>query len=415
MPGDGSPVDPERSVVGMRTLVIDEGFPYPLDTGKRIRTYHLLSRLATRGELHYLAYGASGSESFAALEKAGMNPIPVPVALPPQSGPLFYLRLLANLISRYPYIVSRHYSAVFQRKLEETIRRLNPDIIICEWTPYAVFVRDLTTVPAVVVAHNIEHRIWQRYHEYEESWLKRWYIGRQVPKVAAYERRAFTWVRGAVAVSHAEAGEIKTLNPGLAVEVVDNGVDLDYFGPAPDEPEQDSLVFVGAMNWRPNQDAVTYFVNEVLPLVRRHRPDASIVIVGQGPPPHVRRFDARPGVHVAGRVDDVRPYVDAASVYVVPLRIGGGTRLKILEALAMKKAVVSTSIGAEGLEVTDGTHLVIADTAEAFAEKIELLFNDPGLRKRLGEAGRRLVEERYGWDRLTDKLERFLKELVRTK
>jgi sugar transferase (PEP-CTERM/EpsH1 system associated) len=396
----------------MRILVIDEEFPYPLDTGKHIRTYNLLSRLASRNELHYLAYGASGTESHTALEKAGMNPIAVPSALPPQSGPLFYLRLLANLFSRYPYIVSRHYSAVFQRELDETIPQLNPDTIVCEWTPYAAFVRTVTTVPSVIVAHNIEHRIWQRYYEHEESSLKRWYIGRQVPKVAAFERRAFNWVRGAVAVSQSEAVDIKGLNPDLAVEVVDNGVDLHYFTPSPDEAERNSMVFVGAMHWRPNQDAVTYFVNDILPRVRRARPDASITIVGQGPPPHIRKLDTLAGVHVAGRVDDVRPYVDAASVYVVPLRIGGGTRLKILEALAMKKAVVSTSVGAEGLEVIDGTHVLIADSAGTFAAKIELLMSDPALRKRLGEAGRRLVEERYGWDRLADKLERFLKELV---
>ncbi|MCK4303002.1 MAG: glycosyltransferase [Candidatus Eisenbacteria sp.] len=344
-----------------------------------------------------------------------MNPIPVAAAVWPQLGALFYLRLLTNLLSSYPYIVSRHYSKAFQTELEKTVAALRPDLIMCEWTPYAIFVKELTHVPRIVVAHNMEQRIWQRYYEHEESALKRWYIGRQMTKVASFERRAFNWVEGAVAVSDAESGEIKTLNPSLPVAVVDNGVDLSYFAPIPDEPKQESLVFVGVMHWRPNQDAVGYFIEEILPLVRQRRPQVSIVVVGQNPPPHIKKLDSLPEVCIVGRVDDVRPYVEAATVYVVPLRIGGGTRLKILEALAMKKAVVSTSVGAEGLDVTDGKNIMLADTAADFAARIELLFSNAELRRQLGNAGRRLVKERYGWDRLADKLEAFLSSLVSVK
>ncbi len=196
------------------------------------------------------------------------------------------------------------------------------------------------------------------------------------------------------------------------METVANGVDLKFFTPSPDEPDRESLVFVGAMHWRPNQDAVTWFVEEVLPLLRDRRPDVSLVVVGQAPPPHIQKLDSLPGVHIAGRVEDVRPYVDSAAVYVVPLRIGGGTRLKILEALAMKKAIVSTSVGAEGLNVTDGADIMLADTADEFAEKVDMLLRDVALRRELGERGRKLVEEQYGWDKLADRLEKFLREFV---
>jgi glycosyltransferase involved in cell wall biosynthesis len=182
--------------------------------------------------------------------------------------------------------------------------------------------------------------------------------------------------------------------------------------PSPDEHQGDSLVFVGAMHWRPNQDAIQYFVDEILPLVRDRRPDVSIAVVGQEPPAHIQKLDSLPGVHIVGRVDDVRPYVDAATVYVVPLRIGGGTRLKILEALAMGKAVVSTSVGAEGLDVVDGEHILIADSADEFADRIERLLADPSLRGKLGRAGRALVTERYRWDSLARKLESFLGDVV---
>jgi glycosyltransferase involved in cell wall biosynthesis len=166
------------------------------------------------------------------------------------------------------------------------------------------------------------------------------------------------------------------------------------------------------MHWRPNQDAVQYFVDEILPLVRKGRPDVSIAVVGQAPPAHIQKLDSLPGVHIVGRVDDVRPYVDAATVYVVPLRIGGGTRLKILEALAMSKAVVSTSVGAEGLDVIDGEHIMIADSAADFADRIERLLADSALRGKLGRAGRTLVAERYRWESLATKLESFLTEVV---
>jgi polysaccharide biosynthesis protein PslH len=399
----------------VKILVIDEEFPYPLDSGKRIRTYNLLSRLATGCELHYLAFGTSNSESYAALSQARMNPIPVPTTLPLQSGPMFYLRLAANLFSQYPYIVERHYSPLFKTCLNDAMAKLKPDLILCEWTPYAVYVCENMGVPRVVVAHNLEQRIWQRYYEHEESMLRKWYIGRQMVKVASFEHRVFSSVEGAVAVSENEASGIRSINTGLPVQVVENGVDLDYFVPSPDEQQVESLVFVGAMHWRPNQDAVQYFVDEILPLVRNHRPEVSIAIVGQSPPPHLQKLDTLPGVHIVGRVEDVRPYVDAASVYVVPLRIGGGTRLKILEALAMSKAVISTSVGAEGLDVIDGVHIMIADTAPAFAERIERLLDDAALRKKLGEEGRKLVGERYRWDTLAGKLEKYLADVISRK
>ncbi len=197
----------------MRILVIDEEFPYPLDSGKRIRSFNLLSRLAARHELYYLSYGQIGSEGFNALNKARMNPIAVPADLPPQSGLSFYLRLAANLFSPYPYIVARHYSAVFQNAFNEAVGNLHPDLILCEWTPYAAFVKNTQEIPRVVVAHNIEHHIWRRYYEHETSPYKKWYIGRQAPKVATFERKTFRLVEGAIAVSDSEAAEIRAINP----------------------------------------------------------------------------------------------------------------------------------------------------------------------------------------------------------
>jgi len=401
-----------------RIVVIDEEFPFPLDSGKRIRSYNLLSRLASRCKVHYLAFGSTTSEAFAHFERNGMNPIAVDAPRPSLSGPMFYVRLLRNLLSSDPYIVARHRSERFKVALEKEIACLEPDGILCEWTPYASYFEAAATACKITVAHNIEHTIWQRYWEHAGQGPKKWYIAEQARRVARFEAWAFGASDAAIAVSESEAGEIARLNPAIPVKVVENGVDLDFFQPGMD-PEIDetspSLVFVGAMNWRPNQDAMQYFVTSIWPKLQAKHPDVTLSIVGQDPPAFIERLAAGKGIRVLGRVDDVRPYVREATVYVVPLRIGGGTRLKILEALAMEKAIVSTSVGAEGLEVRHGHDILLADNPDAFAQSVDALILDSGQRRRLGKAGRRLVEQRYGWDALADKQWGFIESVLARK
>jgi polysaccharide biosynthesis protein PslH len=398
----------------MKILIIDEELPYPSNTGKRIRSFNLAQRIAKRHEVHYLAYGSSDSDSFKAFQKCGLNPVVVPAQIPKKTGLLFYLRLLANLFSRYPYIVTSHYSSRYARVFAESITEISPDLIICEWSPYAIYVKDIKSAKKIIVAHNIEHRIWQRYYENEKNPFKKWYIKKQWKKVAAFERSAVGWVDGATAVSGIERLELMAMNASLVVEEIENGVDLDYFKGEGNEDEA-SVVFVGSMNWRPNQDAINYFVQDIFPLIRKDHPNATAFFVGQDPPSNITRLNRTPGINIVGKVDDVRPYIRKAAVYVVPLRIGGGTRLKIIEALSMAKAVVSTSVGAEGLAVTDGQEIILADSPEKFAQSVGMLFQDNLRRRELGKAGRKLVEEKYGWDGIAEKLNRFIVRLVEKK
>jgi len=396
----------------MKILILDEEFPFPLNTGKRIRSFNLTRIIAQKHEVHYLAYGEAASGSFGEMEKNDMHPIAVPNQIPRKSGLTFYFRLLTNLASQYPYIVTSHYSKIFQAKVEETANRLKPDLVICEWSPYAIFVKAIPGIKKIVVAHNIEGKIWERYYENEKNPIKKWYIKRQMLKVAGFEKAAFGWADGATAVSAIEAEEIRAYKQTLKVETVENGVDLEYFRPDTNKKVKKELSFVGSMNWRPNQDAIQYFAEEIFPLVREKEKDIVATFVGQDPPPHIRKLDSIPGIKIIGQVDDVRPYVHRAAVYIVPLRIGGGTRLKIIEALAMGKAVVSTRVGAEGLNVIDGQEIILADKPEEFAEKISILQQDEQLRNRLGVAGRKLVEAQYGWEKQAEKLERFLNKVV---
>lgn len=193
---------------------------------------------------------------------------------------------------------------------------------------------------------------------------------------------------------------------------IPTGVDTEYFSPAATPVAADQLVFTGAMDWYPNEDAILHFVDAILPLIRREAPDVRLSVVGRNPSPSLRAVATRAGVHVTGTVDDVRPFVRAASVYVVPLRVGGGTRLKIFEALAMGKAVVSTSVGAEGLPLVAGEHFLSADDPAAFAQSVLKLMRDPQAREGLGLAGRRLVAARYSWGEVGRRFESELSEAI---
>jgi glycosyltransferase involved in cell wall biosynthesis len=188
------------------------------------------------------------------------------------------------------------------------------------------------------------------------------------------------------------------------VKVVENGVDVDYFRPSPGAERPGSLVFVGGMNWYPNRDAVIHFLTDIWPIVLRSNPRRSVTIIGQHPPAEVTRLDDG-RVHVTGFVDDIRPHLDAAEIYICPMRDGGGTRLKILDALAMEKALVASGLAVEGIDLIEDEHYVRADTPTDFARAIDRLGSDPSLRRRLGRNGRLLVERKYAWSVIGQSLE----------
>jgi glycosyltransferase involved in cell wall biosynthesis len=213
-----------------------------------------------------------------------------------------------------------------------------------------------------------------------------------------------------LAVSDADRDTLQRLYGPLRspVAVVPTGVDTTYFAPPPADPRHTHLVFTGSMDWLPNEDGMLFFVREVLPLIRQLEPAVTLSIVGRAPTPAIERLASESGIEVTGRVDDVRPHIARGAVYVVPLRIGGGTRLKIFEAMAMAKAVVSTTIGAEGLPVRDGEHLRIADTPRAFADAVLHLLQHDAERERLGRQARQLVVDRYDWAAAATELEKAL-------
>jgi polysaccharide biosynthesis protein PslH len=263
----------------------------------------------------------------------------------------------------------------------------------------------------VLDEHNVEYELLRRVATTDRSMTRRMYHGLEQRKVHAEELRAWRRCDGCAVTSAEYERTVHTESPSTATRVVPNAVDLEGFAPSSTPVQAESIVFVGTMNFRPNADAVLHFVQDILPLVRRSRPSATLTVVGQNAPAEVRRL-AGPAVRITGVVDDVRPYLATASVVIAPLRVGGGTRLKVLEGLAMGKAVVSTTIGCEGLAVVDGEHLLVADDPDRFADCVVELMGDVIRRDRLGRAGRELVERSYSWPAAAAALHDFHSELL---
>jgi glycosyltransferase involved in cell wall biosynthesis len=269
-----------------------------------------------------------------------------------------------------------------------------------------------TTTPIVLFEHNVEYMIWKRLHEVEKRPGRRALLGLEWRKMRHYEARACARASLTVAVSEADRGLLAANAPGADIRAVGTGVDTSYFHPNGAVEAPASLVFTGSMDWYPNEDAIMYFIAEILPGLRREVPGLSLAVVGRDPADRLRAACGAAGVQVTGTVADVRPHVAEAAVYVVPLRIGGGTRLKIFEALAMGKAVVSTRVGAEGLPIVPGEHFLQADSPADFTQAVVTLLKDPDRRHALGRAGRRLVEERYSWTQVTRQFEGHCEEVV---
>ena len=265
--------------------------------------------------------------------------------------------------------------------------------------------------PAVIFTHNVESEIWRRHAETKTGTIEKALYGAQYRRMLRYERKTLARFEGVLAVSDADRQTFAALYPEAIrqpAHVVPTGVDTDYFAPAPGAPAPPTLVFTGSMDWLPNEDAMQYFCRDILPLIRAEEPDVRLSIVGRAPTPAVKRLAEAEGILVTGRVDDVRPYMRDAMVYVVPLRIGGGTRLKIFEAMSMGKAVVSTTVGAEGLPVMDGRHVMLADEPTSFARAVVRLLRDTDARARLESAARALVLEQYDWSAVAGSLESAL-------
>ncbi len=394
----------------LRVAVLNEEIPYPPTSGGRIRNYNLLSRLAARHDLTYLCHRHADLEEGRAAEQwlsaLGVRSVIVDRPLPGKSGLGFYARLAANLLDRRPYSVASHSSRQLRAAVARFARSQPVDLWQCDWGPYYDVLRAVPDTHGVVMAANVESLIWQRYYEHESHPLKRWYIRGQWRKFVRFERDTFRHSLCTVTVSEEDAQLARQAFAAPRLAVVDNGVDTAFFQPQGLARERDVLLFLGSLDWRPNQDALRVMLDQVFPQVRAQRPGARLWVVGRTPPAWLSEAAGRtPGLELYANVPDVRPYLARASVMAVPLRIGGGSRIKILEALAMATPVVSTAVGAEGLELEHERHLIRVEGIEPLADALVAALDQPQREQARAEQGRAAVLARYDWGPLAQRLE----------
>ncbi len=408
----------------LHVAVLDEELPFPLTSGKRIRTFHLLRRLAGRHKITLLTHrnpdAREADEALAAVRRAGIETVVVDRVVPPKSGPGFYARLAANLVSPLPYSVASHASAALADAARRYAADNRVDLWHVEWTPYAQVLKDalgpdLGRKPWVVMAHNVESLIWERYAESEANPVKRWFVRQQGAKFERFEGWAYAAATAGVAVSRDDARLMRERFGATRVEVVDNGVDTASFQPQRDvERDPKRILFLGSLDWRPNQDGVRLLLDDIFPTVRKSVPDARLSLVGRNPPAWLRERAAEaPGVDLFADVPDVRPFLATCGLLAVPLRVGGGSRLKILEALAMATPVVSTRVGAEGLRLVPGRDLTVVQHVGEMAEAIAWAINRPEEAQEAADAGRAKVLRSYDWGPLADRLGDVWRSVVR--
>ena len=403
----------------MKILWLNAGLLLPLDKGGKLRTWHLMRQLARQHEITYLSFEDT---SQTAADRDGMAEVCSVLETVPRTdtrkGTLrFYTEAAGYIVDPLPYAVAKYRSAAYAARVKRLLDEGSFDAVVCDFLVPAANLPSSLPIASVLFTHNVEAEIWRRHSEAASNPFSRALLTQQWKRMLRFERNVLSRFDRVLAVSDADAETFGRLYPDAVrspIHTIPTGVDTSYFTPMPGTEKRAHLVFTGSMDWLPNQDGMTYFVRDILPGIRQVEPAVTLSIIGRAPTPAVRRLAEQSGIEVTGRVDDVRSHVAAGEVYIVPLRIGGGTRLKIFEAMSMGKAVVSTTVGAEGLPVSHGRDIIIADEPARFAEAVIHMIRDAAARRRIEEAARRLVVERYDWRAVASDFEEALASAGRT-
>lgn len=385
----------------MKILWVCPLFLHPTTKGGQIRTLETLRQLHRRHEVHFV--GLDLGRTTEGVDRAREYCSHVyPVKYRP---PSFLGQFVLGAVSSVPLAVIRFRSEAARELIQGLQKRIRFDHVVCDFLAAAPNIPDLSE--SVLFQHNVETMIWERREKTATNPFYRALFRNQRKRMFNYERDVCRQARHVIAVSEEDANRMRSMFGVDHVSDVPTGVDIEYFAPpAGVTPVKHDLVFVGSMDWAPNIDGMLYFIKEVLPLIRRELPQCKLAIVGRTPHRSVVEAAAPdPLIEVTGTVPDIRPYFWESAVSIVPLRIGGGTRLKIFEAMAAKEPVVSTTIGAEGLPVQPGRHFHLADNPAEFAARCVELLRHPEARRRMADEAWRLVKESFSWEHATSRFE----------
>jgi glycosyltransferase involved in cell wall biosynthesis len=393
----------------MRVLFISRWYPYPPDNGSRIRVFNLIKALSRRHEITLLSFSQApiSRERLAEMKTycSAVHTVPYRGFSPTR------LKALLGFLSPRPRSVVDTYSQEMEGLVQSVGGRGAFDVIVASEKDSAPYALLLDQIPHVF--EDVELAVIYEQFAGQDSLVLKARFGLTWWKSSRFIARLLHEFEGCTVVSERERELTMEIAPGYsALAVVPNGVDLETNSGDFGSPKPHTLIYTGALTYSANFDAMEFFLRDVFPLVKSQRPKAMLRITGGYDGVPVERLPLGDGVELTGYLDDIRPAVARSWAYVVPLRVGGGTRLKILEAMALGTPVVSTSKGAEGLEVTPKEDILIADEPAEFAEAVLRLLEDEALRMKLVANGRKLVEERYGWARIGERLERFLRRVV---
>lgn len=399
----------------MRLLILTPQLPYPPRQGTALRNWGLLSGLARRHEVWLLSFAEPGETPHPTLAAACARIATFPSPVRTTSG-----RLQRLVKSTLPDMAWRLWSPAFLAQARAWLSETAFDALQVEGIELARY--GLALGPDIRARggrvtfddHNCEYLLQQRSAETDLRNPRRWHAAAysllQTQRLRAFERRAVRDADATLVVSRQDGESLQRLDAALRPYEIPNGIDTAHYDGFATAEEGDALVFTGKMDFRPNIDAMLWFGAEVWPRIKAARPNTRWWIVGQKPSPRLDDLRADPMVTITGAVDDIRSEIGRAAVYIAPLRVGGGTRFKLLEAMAMRRAIVTTALGCEGFDVESGREMLVADAPEAFANGVLELLSDPDRRKALGERGHAFVRASYDWSAIVPRLEELLRK-----
>ena len=400
----------------MRILVLAPRAPFPADYGAAQRNLMILQWLSRQNQVTLLAYGNPSDETVkTALESTGAA-VHI-VALERRS---LAKRLQTLLLSIEPDLARRLWSVEFNRRLSRLLNENSFDLVQIEglemYDAWALARRALTLLPRVILdEHNAETSLQEsawRNSVRQRSFASAAYSLVQAGRLHQFERQACHSVDGVIDVSSEDDASLQAVAPGLRSVVIPNGVDTEYYRRKDNVGEDASILFIGKLDYRPNIDAVEWLVKDIWPGIRQTIPEGRLNVVGRDPSSRITKLEFHAGVRVIGPVIDERPWFERAAVLAVPMRMGGGVRLKVLQALAIGTTIVSTSFGMSGVNALDGVHYLRADSPAEFASQVARALGDRALRARLGDAGRALVCDSFDWRVLLPRLDQFHREIM---
>lgn len=399
----------------MKILWVKAGGLVPPDTGGKIRSYNILRELARQHSVTLFSfYAAHENDQHPSLSDIFEQVVCVPLRMPAAKSTKEFLYYLRYAFSFDSYSAMKFCRAPVEQTLRALLSEKEFDAIVCDFLFAAPVIPWDLPCPKILFAHNVEAMIWRRHYEVSRNPLWKLLAWREWKTMERAERTYLRKADHVLAVSETDARVFSEFMESSRITVIPTGVDTDFFQPRPGEELPNTLVFTGSMDWLPNEDGVFYFGEQILPRIRQQIPNVKLCVVGRKPSKRLQDLSQRqPHITITGWVKDVRPHLARGAVCIVPLRIGGGTRLKIFEAMAMEKAVISTTVGAEGLPVQNRENIILADGEKDFASACIQLLGNSALRSQIGFAARTLVCAKYGWPKIADAFTRVLQAVVR--